>query len=271
MMVSGNFENVLNKYSMASNIRLIARLDVKGPNLIKGIHLEGLRVIGNPNDYAKKYYESGIDEIIYMDTVASLYGRNNLSDIVKKTVKNVYVPITVGGGLRSIDDVKYILRCGAEKVAINTAATKNPKLITEVSRKFGSQCMVLSIEAKRNGDNSWEVYTENGRQKTGMNVLEWAKKGEELEAGEILLTSVDNEGTKKGFDYELIKKVSKSVSIPVIASGGMGCLDDLSKVVNDSSADAVAMADILHYERTSVEIIREHCHSNNINVREYEN
>jgi cyclase len=256
---------------MPSNIRLIARLDIKGPNLIKGIHLEGLRVIGNPNDYAKKYYESGVDEIIYMDTVASLYGRNNLSDIVKKTVKDVYVPITVGGGLRSIDDVKYLLRCGAEKVAINTAATKNPELITEVSRKFGSQCMVLSIEAKRNGDNSWEVYTENGRQKTGMNVLEWAKKGEELEAGEILLTSVDYEGTKKGFDYELIKKVSEAVSVPVIASGGMGCLDDMLKVVHESSADAVAMADILHYERSNIKKIREYCHSNKINVREYEN
>ena len=255
---------------MTSNIRLISRLDIKGPNLIKGIHLEGLRVIGNPNDYAKKYYESGIDEIIYMDTVASLYGRNNLSEIVKKTVKDVYVPITVGGGLRSIDDVKYLLRCGAEKVAINTAATKNPGLITEVSRKFGSQCMVLSIEAKRNEDSSWEVYTENGRQKTGMSVLEWAKKGEELEAGEILLTSVDNEGTKKGFDYELIKKVSESVSIPVIASGGMGCHEDLSKAVKDSYADAIAMADILHYDRSDVESIRNFCHANDINVREYE-
>ena len=269
-MVSGNLENKSNKYRMASNIRLIARLDIKGPNLIKGIHLEGLRVMGNPNEFAKKYYNDCVDEIIYMDTVASLYGRNNLSDIVKKAVKDVYVPITVGGGLRSIDDVKYLLRCGAEKVAINTAATKDPKLITEVSRKFGSQCMVLSIEAKRNGDDSWEVYTENGRQKTGMDVLEWAKQGESLEAGEILLTSVDNEGTKKGFDYELIKKVSESVSIPVIASGGMGCLNDLSKVVNDSSADAVAMADILHYDRSNIKLIREHCQENNINVRDYE-
>ena len=255
---------------MPSNIRLIARLDIKGPNLIKGIHLEGLRVIGNPNEYAKKYYEAGIDEIIYMDTVASLYGRNNLSEIVKKTAKDVYVPLTVGGGLRSIDDVKYILRCGAEKVAINTAATKNPKLITEVSRTFGSQCMVLSIEAKKNSNDSWEVYTDNGRQKTGMDVIEWAKKGEDLEAGEILLTSIDNEGTKKGFDYELIKKVSESVSIPVIASGGMGSHQDLSKVVNHSFADAVAMADILHYERSSIKSIREFCHLNKINVREYE-
>ena len=256
---------------MPSNIRLIARLDIKGPNLIKGIHLEGLRIIGNPNDYAKKYYEDGVDEIIYMDTVASLYGRNNLSDILKKTVQDVYVPITVGGGIRSIDDVKYLLRSGAEKVAINTAVTKRPELITEVSRKFGSQCMVLSIEAKRLSENDWEVYTENGRQKTGLDVVEWAKKGEALEAGEILLTSVDQEGTKKGFDYELVKRVSEIVSIPVIASGGMGCHEDLLKVVHNSSADAVAMADILHYEKSSLHEIREYCNNHQINVREYEN
>jgi cyclase len=254
---------------MASNVRLIARLDIKGPNLIKGIHLEGLRIIGDPNIFARKYYDAGVDEIIYMDTVASLYGRNNLSDIVKKTVKDVYVPITVGGGIRSIDDVKYLLRCGAEKVAINTAATKNPGLIKEVSRKFGSQCMVLSIEAKRK-DNSWEVYTENGRQKTGLDVMDWVRIGEDNEAGEILLTSVDNEGTKKGFDYELIKKVSESVSIPVIASGGMGEYDHLNEVVKESSADAVAMADILHYERSTIQDIRKYCIKNNINVRDYE-
>ena len=254
---------------MASNVRLIARLDIKGPNLIKGIHLEGLRIIGDPNIFARKYYDAGVDEIIYMDTVASLYGRNNLSDIVKKTVKDVYVPITVGGGIRSIDDVKYLLRCGAEKVAINTAATKNPGLIKEVSRKFGSQCMVLSIEAKRK-DNSWEVYTENGRQKTGLDVMDWVRIGEDNEAGEILLTSVDNEGTKKGFDYELIKKVSESVSIPVIASGGMGEYDHLNEVVKESSADAVAMADILHYERSTIQEIREYCIKSNINVRDYE-
>ncbi len=256
---------------MASNIRLIARLDIKGPNLIKGIHLEGLRIVGDPNKYAKKYYQNGVDEIIYMDTVASLYGRNNLTDILKKTVQDIYIPITVGGGIRSIDDVKHLLRCGAEKVAINTAVTKRPELIKEVSRKFGSQCMVLSIEAKKTVDGSWEVYTENGRQKTGLDVIEWAKEGESLEAGEILLTSVDQEGTKKGFDYELIKTVSKKVSIPVIASGGMGCHDDLLKVINGSFADAVAMADILHYERSSLQEIRKFCKNHQVNVREYEN
>ena len=251
--------------------RLIARMYIKSSNLIKSINLEGLKIIGNPNEYAKKYYDQGVDEIIYMDTVASLYGRNNLSDIVKKTVQDVYVPITVGGGIRSIDDVKFLLRCGAEKIAINTAATKRPELIREVSRKFGSQCMVLSIEAKKTKDGNWEVYTENGRQKTGKDVLEWAKEGESYEAGEILLTSVDNEGTKKGFDFELVKKVSESVSIPVIASGGMGALDDAVRVVSESSADAIAMADILHYERSDLFKIRDYCKTKKINVRNYEN
>ena len=255
-MVSGNLENKSNKYRMASNIRLIARLDIKGPNLIKGIHLEGLRVMGNPNEFAKKYYNDGVDEIIYMDTVASLYGRNNLSDIVKKAVKDVYVPITVGGGLRSIDDVKYLLRCGAEKVAINTAATKDPKLITEVSRKFGSQCMVLSIEAKRNGDDSWEVYTENGRQKTGMDVLEWAKQGESLEAGEILLTSMSEDGTKTGYDLDLTKLVSENVSVPVIASGGAGNPQDMVDVILKAGASAVLAASIFHFGIFSISCVK---------------
>ena len=151
---------------MTSNIRLIPRLDIKGPNLIKGVHLEGLRVIGDPEIYAKKYYDNGADELLYIDIVASLYGRNNLKEIIKKTVKNVFIPITVGGGVRSVDDVRDLLRSGAEKVAINTA-TNNPNLIKQVSRKFGSQCMVLSIEAKKINENYWEVYTENGRQKDG--------------------------------------------------------------------------------------------------------
>ncbi|HEM0907931.1 TPA: tRNA-dihydrouridine synthase, partial [Legionella pneumophila] len=145
-----------------SNVRLIARLDIKGPNLIKGVHLEGLRVVGNPNEYAMAYYAQGADELIYMDTVASLYGRNNLSEIVKTTAENVFIPITVGGGIRSVDDAKQLLRCGADKVAINTAATKNPTLISDIARRFGSQCVVLSIEAKRTVDGRWEVMTDNG-------------------------------------------------------------------------------------------------------------
>ncbi|HEM0907920.1 TPA: imidazole glycerol phosphate synthase subunit HisF, partial [Legionella pneumophila] len=196
-----------------SNVRLIARLDIKGPNLIKGVHLEGLRVVGNPNEYAMAYYAQGADELIYMDTVASLYGRNNLSEIVKTTAENVFIPITVGGGIRSVDDAKQLLRCGADKVAINTAATKNPTLISDIARRFGSQCVVLSIEAKRTVDGRWEVMTDNGREHTGMDVVDWARNGEEFGAGEILLTSIDQEGTRKGFDLELVKQVSSMVSI----------------------------------------------------------
>lgn len=255
---------------MSVNTRLISRLDIKGPNLIKGVHLEGLRIIGDPNSYAQKYYEQGVDEIIYMDTVASLYGRNNLHEIVKKTANGVYVPITVGGGIRSVDDVKLLLRCGAEKVAVNTAAVKNPKLITEISRKFGSQCMVLSIEAKRKQNKCWEVYTENGRQSTGIDVTEWAIEGQKREAGEILLTSIDYEGTRKGFDYELIESITNKLSIPVIASGGMGSVDHVKILAEKCKPDAIAMADVLHYERLTMNEIRKSCIEYNIDVRKYE-
>lgn len=239
-----------------SGIRLIARLDIKGPNLIKGVHLEGLRVIGDPQEYARHYYEQGADELIYMDVVASLYGRNSLHDIVRRSAHDVFVPLTVGGGVRSVDDVREILRAGADKVAINTAATKRPALIAEVARKFGSQCMVLSVEAKRQKDGGWAVYTDNGRERTGMDVLEWVRRGVELGAGEILLTSIDQEGTREGFDYELVRAVSELVPVPVIASGGMGSVAHLLEVVEKGCADAVAMADVLHYKRLSLPEIR---------------
>ena len=254
---------------MTSNIRLISRLDIKGSYLIKGIHLEGLKKIGNPNVFAKKYYKDGIDEILYIDVVASLYGRNNLEEIIKSTVKDVYVPITVGGGIRSIEDVRQILKCGAEKVAINTAVTKNPSLIRQIIKRFGSQSIVVSIEAKKIANNKWEVYTENGREKTGIDVLDWARKVDDLGAGEILLTSIDNEGTLKGFDNNLIDVISKNVSIPVIASGGMGNIDHAVSVIKDANADAIAIANVLHYEELSVPEIRDKLIEKDINVRKY--
>ena len=168
-----------------SNIRLIARLDIKGPNLIKGIHLEGLRVMGLPNEHALRYYLQGVDELIYMDCVASLYGRNHLGNIIKAAAKDIFVPMTVGGGIRSVEDATDILREGADKVAVNTAAVANPSLIDKIAQRFGSQCMVLSIEAKQVGVDSWEVYTDNGRERTNMDVIEWARLGVELGAGEI--------------------------------------------------------------------------------------
>jgi imidazole glycerol-phosphate synthase subunit HisF len=247
-------------------VRLIARLDIKGPNLIKGVHLEGLRVVGSPNEYAIKYYKQGADELIYMDSVASLYGRNHLGEIIKEAAKNIFVPMTVGGGIRSIEDATEILRSGADKVAINTAAVANPKLITKLAQKFGSQCVVLSIEAKRISNGRWEVLTENGRERSGLDVVEWAAKGCTYGAGEILLTSVDMEGTKKGFDCELIKAVSSQVEIPVIASGGMGKLSD----VENGEASAVAMANILHYGDLTFSEVRDELKANGISVRNYE-
>jgi imidazole glycerol-phosphate synthase subunit HisF len=251
-------------------IRLIARLDIKGPNLIKGIHLEGLRVIGAPNEHARRYYLQGADELIYMDCVASLYGRNSIGDIVQAAIQDVFVPMTVGGGIRSEDDAAYLLRCGADKVAVNTAAVANPKLISEIARRFGSQCMVLSIEAKQIGLDRWEAYTNNGRERTGLDVIAWVKKGVELGAGEILLTSVDREGTRRGFDVSLIRAVTQEVAVPVIASGGMGKPEDLVDAVEQGNADGIAMADILHYRRATVADIRRVAQAAGIEVRSYE-
>jgi len=249
------------------NVRLIARLDIKGPNLIKGIHLEGLRVVGDPQEYARRYYEAGADELLYMDIVASLYGRNNLTDIVSRAAKDVFVPMTVGGGVRSVEDARKLLRAGADKVAVNTAATANPGLITEMARKLGSQCVVLSIEAKLTAPGKWEAYTDNGREHTGRDVLEWVRQGAELGAGEVLLTSVDQEGTRKGFDVALVRAVTAAVDIPVIASGGMGSFDHLKSVVLEGEADAVAMADVLHYGRASLEELRKQALASNLPVR----
>lgn len=252
------------------NVRLIARLDIKGPNLIKGIHLEGLRVIGSPAEHALRYYQQGIDELLYMDCVASLYGRNHLGDIVRSAAENIFVPMTVGGGIRSVDDATQILRAGADKVAVNTAAVANPQLITDIARRFGSQCMVLSIEAKQVAPGRWEVYTDNGRERTGLDVIAWVKRGVSMGAGEILLTSVDREGTRKGFDIDLVRAASAEVSVPIIASGGMGSSEDMVAVAREGGADAVAMADILHYKRAGVGDIRAHASSAGLGVRAYE-
>ena len=248
------------------NFRLIARLDIKAPNLVKGIQLEGLRKIGDPNLFAKSYYEDGIDEVYYQDIVASLYERNSLTDIIEETTKNIFVPITVGGGVRTIDDVTNILNSGADKVSINTQAVKNPEIISEVAKRFGSQCMVLSVEAKQDGDH-WEAYFDNGREHSALDVVKWVKEGESRGAGEILLTSVDREGTAKGFDIDLIQAVTDSVNVPVIASGGMGKLEDIDEIERETNADGIAMAHVLHYGHLTVSEIRQHCFNKNIPVR----
>jgi len=228
-------------------IRIIPRLDIKGPNLVKGIHLEGLRVLGKPEVFAKYYYEHGADELIYMDVVASLYNRNSLNDIISRTARSVFIPLTVGGGLRTLQDIENVLRSGADKVSINSMAVNNPDIIRQAARRFGSSTIVVSIEVIRQADGRYLAYTDNGREYTGIEVYEWAKRVEALGAGEILLTSVDREGTGKGFDIELIKLISPSVSIPVIACGGCGCPGDVKEAVVEAKADAVAIASVLHY------------------------
>lgn len=231
--------------------RIIGRLDIKGPSLVKGVHLEGLRVLGKPEDFARYYYENGIDEIIYNDVVASLYGRNSIHDIISKTSKEVFVPLTVAGGIRSIKDIREVLRAGADKVALNTAAIKTPSLISEAAGVFGSSTIVVTIEAIKQPDGSYLAFTDSGREHTGVEVLEWAKTVEILGAGEILLTSIDCDGTGEGFDLELIRMVSDAVSIPVIASGGAGKVEDVKMALVDARADAVAMAALLHYSSLS--------------------
>lgn len=236
----------------ARKLRLIARLDVKAPNLVKGIQLEGLRKLGDPGEFARRYYEDGIDEVLYMDIVASLYGRSSLFDLVRQTTGDVFIPITVGGGLRTVDDVQAMLKAGADKVAINTAAVHDEGIISEVARRFGSQCMVLGIEAKcRASGDGWEAYYDNGREHSGLDAVEWARKGQALGAGEILLTSVDREGLGRGMDLELIQAVGSAVSIPVIASGGCGGARD-AVAAAQSGADAVAVAGHLHYGKATV-------------------
>lgn len=230
------------------NIRIIPRLDIKGPNLVKGIHLEGLRVLGKPELFARAYYEQGADELVYMDVVASLYERNSLHDIIERTAREVFIPLTVGGGLRTLEDIRDVLRAGADKVSLNTAAIKNPQIIRDASRKFGSSTILVSIEASRQPDGRYLAYTDNGREHTGMEVLAWARRVEELGAGEIMLTSIDREGTGKGYDIELTRAVATAVTIPVIACGGAGRIDHVQEAISDGHADAVAIASLLHYD-----------------------
>ncbi len=250
-----------------ATLRLIPRLDIKGSNLIKGIQMEGVRVLGDPREFASSYYQSGADELLYMDVVASLYGRDQLLDIVRHTAANIFIPITAGGGVRSVDDAAELLRAGADKIAINTAAVSRPELISEMAHHFGSQCMVLSIEAKQAAAGKWLAYTDNGRENSGIDVVEWAIKGVGLGAGEILLTSVDREGTRRGFDTALVQAVRQAVPVPMVVSGGMGKPEDLTEVVLKGGADAVAMADILHYKRSTLAEIRQVATDSGIQVR----
>ena len=270
-------------------LRIIPRLDIKGSNLVKGINLEGLRIIGDPAEYAKKYYNNGADEIYYWDTVASLYGRNNLKDIVTKTAKNISIPLLVGGGLRSIEDIKTILNAGADKVAINTAAVSNPNFIKKAVNYFGSSTILLSIDYKiwpndsfkKNKNktvshselkdiskwkNHYQVYTENGRQQTGLDAYEWSIEAEKLGIGEIILTSIDKEGIQKGFELELSKKISKKINIPIIISGGCGKVEDVYELGENTNCEAVSIASSLHYNKFYINDLKKFLSKKNFEV-----
>ena len=247
--------------------RVIARLDVKGPRLVKGIHLEGWRFLPKtPNEYCYEYYLQGADEIIYIDAVASLYGRDSIKDIIRKTTENVFIPITVGGGIRTLEDAYDILRSGADKVAVCSQAVKTPHLISEIANKFGNQCMVVSIQAKKDVNGNYKVWYDVAREKTEIDVIEWAQQAEELGAGEILLTDIDAEGMERGMNLDLINKVSQAVKIPVIASGGVGQSIDASNALANG-ADAVAIAKALHYNKLSISDIKQEASNQNLIVR----
>jgi cyclase len=238
--------------SPSQPVRIIPRLDIKGENVVKGVRLEGLRVVGKPDAFARQYYAEGADEILFIDIVASLYGRNNILDVVERAARELFVPLTVGGGLRTIDDIEAALRAGADKVAINTAAIRRPALLREGAERFGSQCIVLNLEAKRRGTGQWEAFTDNGRETTGRDALAWVDEALDHGIGEILVTSVDQEGTRKGFDLDLVKAVRSRAKVPVIASGGAGVAEHVRACFADGNADAIACAAILHYRATTV-------------------
>lgn len=241
-------------------VRIIPRLDIKGPNLVKGIHLEGLRVLGKPESFAEYYYENGADELYFQDTVASLYDRNSLQDIISKTARKIFIPLTVGGGIRTIEDIRKVLLAGADKIAINTAAIKNPQFIKDASRKFGSSTIVVAIEAIKEPNGEYLAYTDNGREYSGIKALDWALLVQEMGAGEIVITSVDREGTGEGFDVELVKLITDAVDIPVIAHGGCKSPKDVSNIFNQSNVDGVAIASVLHYGHIKSQTLIEDYH-----------
>jgi cyclase len=246
--------------------RIIPCLDVAGGRVVKGVRFVNLRDAGDPIEVAKRYEEEEADEIVFLDITASYEERDIILHVVEKTAEEVFMPLTVGGGVRGIDDIRKLLRAGADKVSINTAAVQNPSLVREAAERFGTQCIVVAVDAKRRG-GSWEVYTHGGRTPTGIDVISWVKKVEELGAGEILLTSMDCDGTKAGYDIALTRKVSQLVNIPVIASGGAGTLHHLYEALTFGGADAVLAASIFHFCEFSIVEAKKYLKERGIHVR----
>ena len=247
--------------------RVIPRLDIKGENLIKGIHLEGLRIVGKPEEYAVRYDSQNADEIIIIDTVASLNGRDNLINILKKITSDVFIPITAGGGIRKIEDIYSLLDVGVDKVCINTAAVKNPDFIEKAAKIFGNQCIVLSMEVAKSVNGEWQVYTCNGRDPTGYDAVKWAQRMVDYGVGEILLTSIDRDGTQKGYDIDLTTRVCQAVSVPVIASGGAGKADHVITALKETGCHAVALATLFHYDLCGIKELKRVMNTDGINTR----
>lgn len=247
--------------------RIIPCLDVRDGKVVKGVNFVGIREVGDPVECAMEYDRQGADEICFLDITATHEGRSTMIDVVRKTAEHVFVPLTVGGGIRSVEDFREILRAGADKVSVNSAAVKNPALISQAAEIFGSQCVVVAIDAKRDGQGNFHVVVHGGRKDTGLDAVEWAKQCQELGAGEILLTSMDTDGCKEGFDLELTRAVCDAVTIPVIASGGCGRLEHFSQVFEETGADAALAASLFHFRELTVEEVKNHLAENNISVR----
>ena len=247
--------------------RIIPCLDVKGGRVVKGTNFVGLRDAGDPVELAATYDLEGADELVFLDITASVEERKAMLDVINKTAGEVFMPLTVGGGISTVDDIRNALRAGADKTSVNSAAVKNPQLIAEGAKLFGSQCIVLAIDARRCGENKWEVYVHGGRTPTGIDAVEWAKQGVALGAGEILLTSMDADGTKNGYDIPLTKAVSEAVNVPVIASGGAGKLEDFYEVLAEGGADAVLAASVFHYKTFTIQQVKEYLSDRGIEVR----
>lgn len=255
------------KFTTMAKVRIIPRLDIKGSNVVKPVMTEALRVVGNPRELAKRYYKEGADEIVYMDIVASLYGRNLDPGQLKGVTEDIFIPFTVGGGIRSIGDINNALRAGADKVAINTYAVNHPEFLKEAVETFGAQCIVLSVDAKQQPDGSYEAYTDGGREKTGREVVSWIKEAIEMGVGEVMIASIDSDGTRSGYDLGLARNVTSFAPIPVIVHGGAGSLESILAVINEGQADAVSASSIFHYREYTIGEVKKFLGKNGVNAR----
>ncbi len=247
--------------------RIIPCLDVRDGRVVKGVNFVNIRDAGDPVELARFYSDQGADEIVFLDITATHEARKTVADVVERTAEQVFVPLTVGGGIRTLDDFRELLRAGADKISVNSAAVARPELITEAAERFGSQCVVLAVDARSRGDGTWEVVVAGGRKPTGLDLLEWVKKGESLGAGEILLTSMDADGTKAGFDLPMTKAVTEAVGIPVIASGGCGSLSHFAEVFEETGCDAALAASLFHFGELTVPQVKEYLRARDIPVR----